>query len=479
MFLHLRKLASEGAIYGLAGILARVPGLVLLPVYGRLFAPAEYSLVGAVTAVVTLASILSVLGLDSAAHLWFWDRTGAEDRARTLSSWFYCQLTAATAGGLLVALALWLMRGWLTETPLSWGVAAWAGGTLVTNTFGIVGTNWMRMQRRPWGALLLGGATASLQLAAIFYLVAGLRRGVEGIYQGQVIAGLMVALLVVALMRRWLHPRLVSWERLRAMLAFGLPLVPGAVALWALQLSDRFWVLGMLSAAEAGIYHFNAQLASLGLLLTGALTQAWGPFILSRKEAPDTPRLCGVVFATYAAAGGILSVVAAVAAAPLVSWLAAPEYAEGAGCIGWLVLAVFGMGFHYIAGTGLAFAKRSAPLSKAVLLGAAVSVAGNALFVPRFGILASAVTAAAAQIVAGAFLVVAAQRQWPLPLPARGTAAVVALTVAGLAVLGGGRPGPGVGLAVVAVVAGASLVWLASCWQRLGGTAGPRPAACA
>ncbi len=92
---HLKRLAAESLIYGLAGVISRFLTMLLVPVYTRIFSPADYGVMSLVTATMVIVAVFVVLGLDSAAARFFWDTTDVEDRKRSIATWSFCQLTVS------------------------------------------------------------------------------------------------------------------------------------------------------------------------------------------------------------------------------------------------------------------------------------------------------------------------------------------------------------------------------------------------
>src|SRR5437763_1064701 len=106
---RLKALLSESLVYGLSGVIARFISIFFVPIYARLFTTEDYGVLSLVSSSIAVVSIFVGLGLDNSAHRWYWDTEDEIDRRKTLASWAWCQLTAATVFGGMV----FLMAGWL------------------------------------------------------------------------------------------------------------------------------------------------------------------------------------------------------------------------------------------------------------------------------------------------------------------------------------------------------------------------------
>src|SRR5206468_3398569 len=64
----------------------------------------------------------------------------------------------------------------------------------------------------------------------------------------------------------------------RQMNRFGLPLVPSALALWAINFIDRLFLVKLASASEVGLYSIGVRVSSATVLLLTAFRTAWPAF---------------------------------------------------------------------------------------------------------------------------------------------------------------------------------------------------------
>ena len=62
----LKKLAGQTAVYGLSSIVGRLLNYLLVPIYTRIFSPAEYGVVSELYAYVTFLLVLYTYGMETA-----------------------------------------------------------------------------------------------------------------------------------------------------------------------------------------------------------------------------------------------------------------------------------------------------------------------------------------------------------------------------------------------------------------------------
>ena len=258
---YLRQLAGESAVYGVSGVVAKVVGLLLIPILTRVFAPSEYGIIALVDVLTGLVGMVAVLGLDNASARWFYDSEEPGDRRSTIGSWFWCQLVVSA----ILATALFALARFvsvmLTGSPSHANLIRLAAATLPAGVAGKVLGNWLRYQRRPWAAVTFATGSMLGTFGLVILLVVAWRQGLAGLYAARLVSALTAAAICVVLLRNWIAVSTFSWSRLKRMLHFGLPLVPAAVGLWIMMAADRFILKGFCGTREVGLYAIAGAVA--------------------------------------------------------------------------------------------------------------------------------------------------------------------------------------------------------------------------
>ena len=68
---RLKQLGKDTLIYGIGGILAKSVSFFLLPIYTRIFTPADYGTIEMLTVISSFLSAIMVMGMDSAQSMYF------------------------------------------------------------------------------------------------------------------------------------------------------------------------------------------------------------------------------------------------------------------------------------------------------------------------------------------------------------------------------------------------------------------------
>jgi O-antigen/teichoic acid export membrane protein len=387
-----------------------------LPIYSRVFEPAEYGVWNYLVTLTFLLQACLLLGGDAAYGRFFF--AAGTQRERETVTW-----TAVVGiGGLSTILALALL-------PFSGEISDWSFGTaadrvlvalaVITAPVVVVSAllgQALRNEFRPLTFAVLNLAAVLLGVGVGLFLVLAHDLGVKGVLIGSLVGSLVVLPVRFWTVRTLLRPTFSS-AVLRGLLRFGLPLVPAALALWIFAVSDRI-VLGQLSTfRELGLYTAATSVASLITVLLGPLGQAWSPHALEayERDSDQARLLYGRVATLLLAAFGLLAVVVSAFAPELVALLTVPEFDRAHEALAPLALGA--VAFATVQVTAIAFSLKHRTGTIAVVTwGAAVfNLVLNLAFVPRFGMLASAWATAASSVVLTVTYVALGQRLWRVP----------------------------------------------------------------
>jgi O-antigen/teichoic acid export membrane protein len=292
----------------------------------------------------------------------------------------------------------------------------------------------MRMQRRPWATTFYTLGTSLVTIVSTLVLVVVLRWGLKGIFVGQIISYAVATVAGALMLGSWISPAFVDLKRLREMLRFSLPMIPGGLAYWVVTFSDRYFVEAYRGPSDVGLYSVGSAIAAVVALVTGAFQMAWGPFAFSIHQQPNARQTYADAFLVYLWLGVGLSAGASLFAPEALRVLTTSQYAGAATVVGMLALSYVMIGLTYVAATGPAIAKRTGPTGIAMATAAILNIILNFAFVPKYGMLGSAVATLISQTVTPAYLFYRSQQIYPIPYRFGTGATIVAVGVGIMAV---------------------------------------------
>jgi O-antigen/teichoic acid export membrane protein len=431
---QLLRLARHSAVYGLGGLVARILAVVLLPLYTRHLTRADYGAIGTLIALTSVLVVLLRLGTQSAFFRFYFDSRDPKERLVVVRTAFWFTMTMATLG-LVVGIAF--------ASPISHALfGTGSRADLVTAAF--VGlwaqmnyaqlASLFRVEERSTAFVIASLTNVLVTVVATVILVVPLDEGALGVIVGNFTGTLVVYLGVLSYRREQLGLQF-DWQLFKRMEHFGLPLVPSAIALWAINFVDRFFLNRLSGVAETGLYFLAVQVSSVIVFLLMAFRLAWPAFAYSIEDDQEAKRTYPYVLTYLLFICSWLSLALGLLAPWIVHVLATPKFYGGARAVALLCFASTAYAGYAVVVIGVGRARQTRFNWIVTGTAAILNIVLNIVLIPPYGQIGAAIATLAAYALMFLGMTWNAQRLFPVPYQWRRVTTLVALAVA-LTVLG-------------------------------------------
>jgi O-antigen/teichoic acid export membrane protein len=412
---QIRRLARHSAIYGLGGILSRVLAVLLLPLYTSYLGTKGFGKIELVTALTTVLVIVLGAGISSAFFRFYFDSKDDARRTLIVRTAFWFTMTTATVGLVLgVVLASPIAHALkLGDDP--WLVRAAAVGLWAQMNYQQL-TNLFRVEERSVQFVIASVANILITVGATVLLVVVLHKGATGAVVGNFVGTLAVYLVLLAYRRYQLG---LQFDRklLREMNRFGLPLVPSALALWAISFIDRLFVGAYKGVGEVGVYSLAVRVSSVIVFLMIAFRLAWPAFAYSIDDEAAAKRTYSYVLTYLLFICCWISIALGTLAPWLVKILAPskPAFYRADEAVGVLSFGATAYAGYTVLAIGIGRARRTQFNWIVSGAAAALNVALNFALIPPYGMMGAAISTAAAYVALFLGMTFNSQRVYPVP----------------------------------------------------------------
>lgn len=427
----LKAVARHAAVYMGASLIGRGISAAVSVLLTRYLAPSEYGILAIVSSVTITVAPLLLLGADSGLTVYRYRMT-PENYRRFVSALHRAALVAPA----LVLLALDVLgrlfgTGVLPSVPwtstMSVGLATCYLGVLP----GILTTEFQADQRAVsyavW-ALANGLAQGFVTMFCAIWIA----QKATLLLTAQFAVALPFALMAHILLVRRANGAQPDWSSLKQSVRVYSALIPHGLSMWLLALSDRWILSAHATLADVGTYSLGYSIGMTVFTVGGAQAKAYGPAYAAErsKEAPDYHALDRLA-AIYAVGPLGLALALSLFAKEILLLASSPAYLPAANFVPWVSFGYAILASVYMTNVVvLEYHQRVSRLPAASLPSAAINIALNLVFVPRFGPIAAAINTAIAFALM-AFLTSLArfqcERKWPAM---RRTASMFATAIA-------------------------------------------------
>jgi len=434
MLRQLLGLARHSAIYGLGGLVARILAILLLPLYTRYLTRADYGAIETLIAMSTVLAVFLRLGTQSAFFRFYFDSQAPAERIVVVRTAFWFTMTASTAGLLAGQLFasdisdLFFGSGDRTDLVRAAFVGLWA-----QMNYGQL-TSLFRVEQRSTSYVIASLLNVLITIGSTIVLVVPFHKGALGVIVGNFLGTLTVYIGLLAYRREQLGLQF-DWSLFRRMEHFGLPLLPSALALWAINFSDRFFITHFAGTGETGLYSIGVRIASVIIFLLMAFRLAWPAFAYSIEDDREAKRTYPYVLTYLLFLCSWLSLALGLLAPWIVRVLATPDFYGGARVVALLAFAATAYAGYAVVVIGVGRARQTQFNWIVTGAAAALNIGLNIALIPPYGMIGAGIATVAAYSLMFAGMTWNAHRLFPVPYQWRRVVSLVAIAV-GLTVLG-------------------------------------------
>jgi len=412
-----KQVIGGTSVITLAGAGARVLSFVTIPILTPLLGPEPYGVAALVGTLVSLGSILALLGIDMAYARFFLQ----EDMTSRLSVERFCwRFSVVGSIGYAVLIGggwYWFGHRWLPSDHQT--IAGYSLAAVILSVAVAMATTRIRLARN-YGKLALA-LTISAFVSVLISIGTAIywRPDIRALLLG-VLGASFTTLVLLGIPNRsvFLKRSDLPSGMKRAVISLGLASSITAPMHWLISSTDRWFLAEYSNTTVIGIYSMASNVALLGLLLNSSLTLTWFPeaSLLYGRHTSSALVPLGRLWERLVIGLAVVWIAISAAGGDVLRLLAAPEFHQGAKYIPWLAGGVFFYGLAGLANTTFFLEGKMRYVAYYWLAGGALSLCINLLLVPRLG----AYGAAIAQCVSYGFIamgiLLASRKILPLPI---------------------------------------------------------------
>ena len=277
---RLKQLGKDSLIYGIGGIFAKGVSFFLLPVYTRIFTPADYGTIEMLTVISSFLGCILVMGMDSAQSMYFFKvkEEGKAAQARIVSAILQWRVIWGGTIVLITTMTAPLLNAWFFMGQLDWEYFAIAFvGALLTQVM-LQSTEVMRLLYRPWAYIGVNLSQSVMAAVLILCFVLLYDQGILGFFLGTTIASFVIAFFGWFRIRDYWQFDRIHRDLWPMLVRFGAPFVPAYFATYFMTTADRWFVKYYHGSEALGLFAVGAKFTLLLAIAGKPSARLGGPF---------------------------------------------------------------------------------------------------------------------------------------------------------------------------------------------------------
>ncbi len=416
MFDKVKLIFRNSIIYSLGNLSIALTGYLLIPVYTRHLALAEYGLLGILEVTFQIISNIFGFALYEAYNRWYFEKTSTGKQ----KSIFFTIIMFLLVIILILITVLFSLSEHISLLLFDNPELSYVFRLMVISAslqiLSRLPLTLMKLQQLAGFYAMSNIARLVSVLLFTIYFVVGLHRNLAGIYEAQIIGHIFFFLIILKYIAKNIELRFES-KILMDIWKYSYPLTLSAVIVMFLTVTDRYCLKFLANFEEIGIYSLGFKIASgIKLLIMQSLYLAISPMIYQMMDSPENKRFYSKLMTYLGLTVMIFVLGASIFSREIILIVARQEsYYAAYIFIPILSLGVFFELLRDLSLTGINISKRTKIIPVIGFLVSLINLTINLILIPLIGAMGSAIATLSSNILFFSLIYIRAQKIYFIP----------------------------------------------------------------
>lgn len=391
---------KQSVIYGFGNTLAKLSGVLLLPLYVVFTTTEEFGLLALFETIYQFILVLSGWGAKSGFSRFYYEM---KDEAGKRSLFFTIFLFTVVTSFVAVLLCVGLLSVWTFEVfqaDVSQRVLLFFAISTLSRLLFDVPYILLRLQQRASMQTAHQSINILMAIALTYTFLKFSHMGFEGIFLAQMVANLLTFFLIVPVVAN--HSRVhIEWTVLKESIRYGYPLAISNILTIALTLSDRHILNQYQSLDEVGSYSMAYKISSIiQMVVVTSFITSYTFYYYKSLDEPGQGKVHVKIFRYFVITISLIGfgLVAFRREAVGIVSMGRDTYLSSLPLIPILITGLIFSGIRQIFILPLTKLKKTSVISILSVSIAAINIVLNFMFIPQYGKLAASYTGVVAQL---------------------------------------------------------------------------------
>lgn len=419
MLKDIKSLAKHSSIYGISNMLQKGIGFIMIPVYTHYLTVSDYGILELMDLTVNIVSLLIGVRLGSAIIRYYHHYENPEDKLEVFSTAliFVSLLTIAVVA--VLEFFTKPIAGLVLGSPDYFRYFQIIFVSMGVQTIASVPESYLlaRKESFVYSSISIGTLISYLSFNILFIVV--YRMGIMGMLLSMIITKVLNTSSLLIIVSKQLKLSF-SWEKLKNMLKFGLPLVPESFCLFIMHYSDRFFVQKFCQSEQLGQYSLGYKFGMLVYyLISEPFFSTWNTQRFEIAKQDDAKSTFARIFTYYSAITIFVGLGISVFIDEVIR-IMTPESYQGATTVVAIVVSGYiflGMANFFNLGIMVRYKTKFAAYIQMIIAG--LNLMFNWFFISRYGVIGAAFATMLSFFCLAALTMTVSQHLYPVPFELR------------------------------------------------------------
>lgn len=417
MLKDIKSISKDSLIYGLGNVATKIVGFLLIPIYTnpKFLSVSDFGVLNILDISSQVLIALFGLTLYQGFMRWYWDIDNTTERKKL----FFTVMSTVSIFSILLGISLFFQSSWISSLLFDNINYSRVISLVIINSvlmsIQVLPNSSMRIQGKSKLYTGISVMKFTVNLILTVYFVVGLNRGLEGIFEAQIVGSLFYFLFAG---KHIFQNSIIGikLKMLKEILIYSYPLVFASMSGILLTTIDRYSLNYLATLPDVAIYSLGFKIGgSVKVFIVSSVQLALTPMLLKRINDPNNKRLYSKVL-TYFSFGLMWVIVAiSIFSHEIIILIAkSPEYIEATLIVPIIaMISFFGMAKDSVI-MGLQVNKRTKIIGTLIVFAGIANLILNILLIPIWGIYGAAWASLFAQILLFFATYYFAQKSYPI-----------------------------------------------------------------
>src|SRR5690625_4375711 len=375
------KLLKDTILYAVANFGSSILSFLMIPLYTYYFTTSEYGLWDIVVTTSTLLTPFITFELVAAVYRWLIEEKEIDKRKKIITTGLFMILRNLVMFNILGLIAIHILN-----IPFGWQALFFINVSIASS--------FMQQCARGLGHnklfASLGIIQTTITVAFNLLFIFALELRIGAFFYSSIIASLFVVFFVWKIMSfsQYITSSAYSAILKKSLLAYSIPIIPGAASWWIMTMSDRYFITAFLGIEYNGIYAVANKIPALLLMINSVFFLAWKDSAIIEFSAKDKNDYYSKVFQYFFRLMATSVIMLTLITKPILWFAISADFYSSWKYIGILLVAALFNACALFWSAGYHGAKKTKVIFVTSFVGALVNVIVNLILIKYIGLYA-------------------------------------------------------------------------------------------
>lgn len=383
---EIKFLLMHSSIYGLGTMISQAVSFIMLPIYTRHLTPKDYGILEMIDTTNMLIGIAVTIGIGRGMSRFYYEEENSDYRNQVISTTYGISFAIT----IMLFPILYFLSPYFSQLIFStleykqyFSISFFS---LFMGAITDIGLIYYRLEKQPVHFITVSiTRLISLIILNIIFIVY-LHLGVMGILLSTLLSRITYSLIISTAIL-WKTKFRFSLKIAKKLISFCAPLIPANLFSTLIKQSDKYFVLYLMTVADAGIYSLSLKLGNaVHILITVPFIMAYIPRRFEIMKKPDAVQTYAQIFTYFSFLFILIGLSISVLIPEIIRIMATSDFYEAEQYIPLVVFSMYIFACQYHFDFGIEYSKKTKYFAYINVIIAGLHLSLNFFLISNYGI---------------------------------------------------------------------------------------------